>query len=267
MLIDTHTHVNFNEFEADTREVIERAFAHDVWMVNVGTKLETSKSAIALAEKYDEGVYATVGVHPIHLVDAITETSDYDVLRALATSSPKVVGIGEVGLDYYHTEGKSTAEIRALQMPAFRQAVRLAKELNLALVVHARGEKEAPYAVYDEILSILCEEGAVRGVAHCFGGTLEQAQAFIALGFNIGVTGIVTFKNAGQLQEIVKTIPLEHILIETDAPYLAPQAHRGERNEPSYVRFVAEEIAKLRDISFEKVALETTINARRMYII
>jgi len=283
MLIDTHTHVTFHEFKGESEEVVSRALEQEIWLVNIGTKLETSQAAIELAEKFEEGVYASIGIHPIHLIADITEsasfeghqssfttkkqTFNYDEFKKLAQSSSKVVAIGETGLDYYRLGDKNLEEVRKVQTEVFRQSIRLAKELNLALVVHGRGEADKPYAVYDEIIQIIKEEKISRGSFHCFGGTLEQAREIVELGFNIGVTGIVTFKNAQVLQTIVKSIPLENIVIETDAPYLAPDPYRGKRNEPSYVSYVAAKIAELREIPLEKVMEETTVNARRMYII
>jgi len=283
MLIDTHTHANFHEFEGETKEVIQRALDSGIWLVNIGTKFSTSKSAVEIAEQYEEGVYASIGIHPIHLIGDITEASviegheysftttkqefDYEGFKKLAQSSSKVVAIGETGLDFYRLGEKNLDEVRKIQTAVLRQSIKLAKELDLAVIIHGRGLPEDPYAVYDEIIQIIKEEKAERGSFHCFGGTLEQARQIVEIGFNIGVTGIVTFKNATMLHEIVTKIPLENIVIETDAPYLTPEPYRGKRNEPSFVSYVAAKIAELRGISIEKVAEETTVNARRMYII
>jgi TatD DNase family protein len=283
MLIDTHTHLNMHAFEGEEDELIKKCLDEDIWLVNVGTKLSTSQKAIELAERYDEGVYATIAIHPIHLHDDIEEydeldgkpytfttkkqSFDYDTFKALAQSSSKVVGIGETGLDIYRLEGKTREEVLADQEPVFRKSIKLAQELDLAVVVHGRGEANDPYGVYDDIIRILKEENAQRGVVHCFGGNVEQALQLAEMGFCIGVTGIVTFKNAQMLHDIVRAVPLESILIETDAPYLAPEPFRGKRNEPSYVKYVAEKIAELKGVSVDKIAQETTINARRMYII
>lgn len=283
MLIDTHTHTTFHEYKNDADEVVRRALENDTWLVNIGTQYATSEAAVATADRFDEGVYAAVGIHPIHLVGDITEsatfdgkdysfvtktqTFDYEKMRRIATSSSKVVAIGETGLDYYRLGEQTVGDFRKIQEPVFRDSIRLAKELNLALVVHGRGEAERPYAIYDELISIVKEQGVARGVFHCFGGTLEQAQKIVEMGLMIGVTGIVTFKKALELQEIVKTIPIEHLVIETDAPFLAPEPYRGKRNEPSYVQYVAKKIAEIRGVSFEQVAEVTTVNARRLYII
>jgi len=270
-------------FEGEEDEIIKRTLEEGIWLVNVGTKLSTSKKAIEIAERYEEGVYAAIAIHPIHLVDDITETDeiegkeysfttqqqvfDYEEFKKLAQSSHKVVGIGETGLDLYRLGDKSKEEVQALQEDVFRKSIRLANELNLAVVVHARGEAEDPYGVYDEIIKILIEEKAQRGVVHCFGGNVEQALKLAEIGFNIGITGIITFKNSAMLQDVVRALPLENIVIETDAPYLAPEPYRGKRNEPSYVKYIALKIAELKGVDLDKITKESTINARRMYII
>ncbi len=283
MLIDTHTHLNMKAFEGEEDALVRKCLEQDLWLVNVGTKESTSRKAIEIAERYEEGVYATIAIHPIHLIDDITEsdeingteysfttkqqTFEYDTFKKLAQSSSKVVGIGETGLDVYRLGDKTKEEVIALQEEPFRQSIRLANELNLAVVVHGRGAADDPYGVYDDIIRILKEEGAQRGVVHCFGGNVEQALQLAEMGFNVGVTGIVTFKNAQMLQDVVRAVPLENIVLETDAPYLAPDPYRGKRNEPSYLPYVARAVAALKGISEEKVADETTINARRMYVI
>lgn len=264
-IIDTHTHVHSKEFDADRAEVLKRAIESGMWLVNIGTDFEDSRAAIELAEKSEEGVYATVGIHPTSLVDEKTFIAEE--LRKLAQSSPQVVAIGETGLDFYRTSEEDLPAVKKIQEDAFRKSIRIANELNLALVVHARGSQKDPYGVYDLIHSILVEEKAGRGVIHCYGGNVEQAKKFVELGFNLGITGIVTFKNAEMLRQVVTSVPLENLVMETDAPFLAPEPHRGQRNEPSYLIEVAKKIAELKNISVEDVAAETTVNARRMYII
>ncbi len=268
MLIDTHTHVQSEEFTHEQDELILRTVEKDIWMVNVGTTLETSKQAITLAEKHEDGVYATVGVHPAYLIDEknpieYNETS----LRELAQSSPKVVAIGETGLDVYRLGSKTQEEVMKIQEPVFRSSITLARDLDVAVVVHARGTEQDPYGIYTDIIRILKEDRVARAVVHCFGGTVEQALMLAEMGYMIGVTGIVTFKNAHMTHDVVRAVPLENIVIETDAPYLAPEPYRGKRNEPAYVHYVAHKIAELKGVSQEKVASETTINARRLYVI
>lgn len=264
MLIDTHTHVNSKEFEEDKIEVIKKCLDQEIWMVNIGFDVASSKQAIHLSDHFDDGVFCSVGMHPDEL---IKEPFVKNVLKDLAKRSSKVVAIGETGLDYNRLVAGQEDMMKARQFDAFRKSIALAKELDLALVVHLRDSKENLGQAYDDAIKILTEEKAGRGVIHCFGGSPEQAKRFIELGFNIGITGIITFKNSKQLQDVVRQTPIENLVIETDAPYLTPEPHRGKRNEPSYVRLVAEKIADLKGLTFEQVAEETTVNARRMYVI
>lgn len=285
MLIDSHCHINFNAYKEDADEVISRSLSDNTWLVNIGSQYSTSQRTIKIAEKYHQGVYAVVGLHPIHLIDDITESViidgvkheiitkreefDYDKYQDLARSSKKVVGIGEVGLDYFNFDKNDVALAtkKNEQRAVFQKFISLADELGLPLVVHCRGHKDDPYGAYDDVLDIL--KGApkgVKGVIHCFGGNLSQAQSFIDLGFYIGFTGIITFKKKSEeLQEIVKKIPLEKILIETDAPFLSPEPYRGQRNEPLYVKFVAQKVAELKKISLAEIAESTTSNTRNLF--
>ncbi|MBU0612849.1 TatD family hydrolase [Patescibacteria group bacterium] len=276
MLIDTHTHVNFNSFKEDGRDVIDRALTNDIWLINVGSQYKTSLRAVNIANNYNQGVYAIVGLHPIHLFNMHVDESemefntreeefDKQTYTDLA-SNPKVVGIGETGLDYFHVpEGEDQKSVKQKQEEVFRAQLSLAMELDKAVTIHSRGTKDDPLGVYQDIMRIMKEYPGVRAVVHCYTGDVETAKQFIDLGLNISITGIVTFKNAKEVQEVAKEIPLEHILVETDAPYLAPDPHRGKRNEPSYVKFVAEKIAELKGISFEEVAETTTQNAKKLF--
>lgn len=265
MLIDTHTHVNSEQLSPNADQIIAECLAKEIWMVNIGTDFQSSKQAIELAEKNDEGVYASIGVHPTGLPD---ESFNFENFKELAKSSSKVVAIGETGLDYYRLKAEEdNTEIINQQKNTFRSCIRLANELDLALVVHLRSADREPHKAYDDALEILKEEKARRGVIHCYGGDVEHAQRFVELGFNLGITGIVTFKNALTLQNVVRMIPLEHLIIETDAPYLAPEPVRGSVNTPSNVVHIAAKMAELRGDSVERISEETTINARRMYVI
>lgn len=285
MLIDSHCHINFNAYKEDADDVIARSLAGGVWLINIGSQYSISKRTIKIADKYNEGVYAVVGLHPIHLIDDITESViidgvkheitthseefDYDKYKALARSSAKVVGLGETGLDYFYFD-KNDQDFKVkkdLQKEIFKQFINLAIELNLPLVMHCRGHKDDLYTVYDDILGIIkTANKQVRGVIHCFGGNLLQAREFMNLGFYIGFTGILTFKKKSEeLQKIVQEIPLEKILIETDAPFLSPEPYRGKRNEPSYVKFVAKKVAELKNLTLEEVAEVTTVNAKNLF--
>ncbi|MFA6533635.1 MAG: TatD family hydrolase [Patescibacteria group bacterium] len=288
MLFDSHCHINFNAYKDDAEEVIRRSLSKGIWLINIGSQLSTSARSIKIAEKYPEGVYAVVGLHPIHLTGDITESAtfngeeykfvtkqekfDYNKYKELALSSEKVVGIGEVGLDYYYFgENKLPAEeIKKVQRETLAGFIKLAGELDLPLVLHCRGNKGEPYGAYDDLLGILesrikNQESRIRGVIHCFGGNMEQAKKFVALGFFVGFTGIVTFKKAVELQAIVKELPLDRILVETDAPFLAPEPHRGTRNEPAFVEFVAEKVAELKGLSLAEVAAETFKNTKELF--
>lgn len=252
MFIDTHVHLNAEQYNEDLQDVIDRALVAGVnQMVVIGFDQKTIKRAIELAEEYDF-IYAVVGWHPVDAIDCTDE--DLQWIEELA-SHPKVVAIGETGLDYHWD--KSPKEI---QQQVFRKQIQLAQRVNLPLVIHNRDATE-------DVVRILQEEQAEKtgGVMHCFGGSVETAKTCIDMNFMISLGGPVTFKNAKKPKEVATEIPLEWLMIETDAPYLAPHPHRGKRNEPSLVPLVAEEIARLKGVSIEEVAQATTENAKRFY--
>jgi len=257
----------------------------------VGTHIGTSKKAIEVAEKYPEHIRAVIGLHPIHLVESeVDEEEDHfhshaeefdpAAYRVLAQSSPLVVGIGECGLDYYRLSTdhrlQTTADVIEHQKKTFRQHIELAQELDLGLVIHTRqGERARDSAssvgpnAYDDVHSILQSylpnSYLPRFVMHCFSGTMEHAKKFLDLGGYLSFTGIVTFKNAHDLREVIRQTPLERICIETDSPYLTPEPYRGKRNEPLNVIEVAKTIAKVKGISLEEVAEQTTANALSIF--
>jgi len=252
MLIDSHAHLEMSEFAQDRKEVIQRA--HDegvVYIITVGIDIEACKKAIALAEEF-EYVYAIVGIHPHNAKDINEET--YFLLRNL-TQHNKVCALGEIGLDFFRNLSPHNVQIKR-----FGELIGLARELKLPIVVHDRN-------AHKETLSILKEEKAfeVGGVVHCFSGDYEMASKCFDMGFYISIPGTVTFRKASSLQELVKRIPLERILIETDAPFLAPVPFRGKRNEPSYVRYVADKIAQIKNLDFEEVASVTSKNAKSLF--
>jgi TatD DNase family protein len=252
MLFDTHVHLNAEQFNEDLQEVIDRAIAEGVTnMVVVGFDEITIKKALELAESYDF-LYASVGWHP---VDAIDMTQDHlDWLKELA-GNPKVVALGEMGLDYYWD--KSPKEI---QKEVFRKQIRLAKEVQLPIIIHNRDATA-------DIVEILKEEnaGEVGGIMHCFSGSVETALECIEMNFLISLGGPVTFKNAKKPKEVAVEIPLDRLLVETDCPYLTPHPYRGKRNEPAYVKLVAEQIAELKGLTLEEVAEETAKNAKKLF--
>ena len=252
-LVDTHTHLNDKKFAGQEAAVIERARENGVTrLINMGDTLASSEKAVTLAAAY-EGVYAGVGIHP---EEAFPMTSREDDILAAWTEQPRVVAIGEIGLDYYW---EKDAGKRQLQQQVFIRQLDLARQLHLPVCVH---DREA----HGDTLAILKKEGrGIRGVMHCFSGSWEMAQELLKMGWYIGVDGPLTFKNAARLPEIVQKFPLEHLLVETDAPYMAPVPMRGRQNEPSYVRYVAEKVAEIKGISVDMVAKQTSRNAEELY--
>jgi|SRR3989344_214028 len=274
---DVHTHVQFAAFREDYDEVISRALEKNIWLVNVGTQKNTSQKAIDFANSYPEGVFATVGLHPIHTEasfhdadelgegeGAETFTSrgeefDIELYKKMAENS-KAVAIGECGLDYYRIENK---ESRIKQEKAFRSQIELAIELKKPLMIHCR-------EAFGELIKILNSCFLIRnssmdsqGIIHFFSGSKDDAKILMDLGFSFSFGGVITF--ARQYEELVKYIPLEKILLETDAPYVAPVPYRGKRNEPSYVIEVAKKLAEIKSLDIEAVAAATTENAERIF--
>jgi TatD DNase family protein len=253
MLIDSHTHLYDPVFDADRDEVLRRARDAGVRAaVSVGCDLDTSRRAVELADRTEE-IYATVGVHP-HEVKHLDDTT-LDRLRELA-GHEKVVGYGEIGLDYYYLHSP-----KKTQQERFRLQIKLAKTLGLPIVVHSRDAKE-------DTLAILSEEGAgsVGGVLHCFTGDLETARAAIGMNFYISFSGVLTFANAGALRDVARVLPLDRVMIETDCPYLTPVPHRGRRNEPANVRLTARTLAELHPSQIpDEVMRITADNAARLF--
>jgi TatD DNase family protein len=243
-IIDSHAHLQFEEYAAELDGVLARAQEAGVEaIVNVGTDLASSRAAIALAERFSQ-LYATVGLHP-H--EAATFTPDVGKALADLARHPKVVAIGETGLDYYYQHSP-----REAQQAAFRAQLELAQAVNLPVVVHSRDAKE-------ETLGLLAEAAPARkGVLHCFTGDLEMARRAITMGFYISFSGILTFKNAGPLREVAGALPLESLLIETDCPFLTPTPCRGKRNEPALVVRVAEQLAELKSSTPTETVRSTT---------
>jgi TatD DNase family protein len=279
MLIDTHAHLDYPDFADDLDEVIGRAVGAGVArIITIGTGIESSRRALALAEKYPE-VYAVVGVHPTNVQD---EVEDFlSELRELA-EHPRVAAIGETGLDYHHLpseELQSSPAIAALQAEvsqnteaavmdgayksaqaeAFRVQLDLAVALELNVVIHQRD-------AWDDTLEILRPyTGRIRGVFHCFGNRPDQALEVIELGHLVSFTGTVTFKNASLVRETAFRVPEDSFMVETDCPYLAPVPHRGKRCEPAYTRLIAEQIAQERDVPLEVIARQTTATAEKFF--
>ncbi len=252
MLIDTHAHLEMREFDDDREDVIRRAREAGVeYIVTIGTTIESSRDAVLLAEKYDF-IYAAVGIHPHEVKDILHPA--YEVIRHFAQHE-KVVAYGEIGLDYHYEHSPRNDQKRK-----FRDMLREARQLDLPVIIHDRD-------AHDDALRILSEEWSpdLGGVMHCFSGDAAMAKKAIEMGFSISIAGPVTFPKAESLREVVRQIPIEHLLIETDAPYLAPQPMRGKRNEPAFVRNTAEAVAKIKGLAYDDVARITSFNAMQLF--
>ncbi len=248
MFVDIHCHLSFPEFDQDRLEVIERLKNNMIsLLVDPGTDVASSRKSIELAQRFDF-IYANVGLHPHEATNPVSE-SVFEELAHLARQ-PKVVAIGEIGLDYHYPDYNPSA-----QQAACREMLRLARSLDLPVVIHCRD-------AWQDMLLILSEENhsALRGVMHCFSGDMEIAETCIRKGFKLSVPGTVTYKRS-LLPEVVRAVSLDDLLTETDAPYLAPVPHRGKRNEPAYVRTVTEAIARIREIPLEAAATAIAKNA------
>lgn len=308
--IDCHAHVNFPVYDTDRAEVITRAHTEGVAMINVGTTLDASRDIVALAEQYESGVYAIVGMHPLHVKyeKAVTDSNDsstipkeaeqetvdqvvaaMDIPPPSSTSTPahyshdytehfdevefeklishpKVVGVGECGIDIFRLSPEldnetDRAALLKLQETVFRKQIQLAVKYDKPIMIHARES-------YKKILEILDEEfithGAkLRGNAHFFAGTVEEAQAFLDRGFTVSFTGVITF--AKQYEDLVRCVPLEKMLSETDCPFVAPAPHRGKRNEPVFVKEVVKKIAEIKGLALETVEKTLLENAKRQF--
>lgn len=252
MLIDSHAHLEMTEFKKDLEAVIQRAKESGVeYIFTVGTEKKDWKRAVEIADSHPS-IYAILGVHPHNAKEIDDQT--YSTLKELCRNG-KVKAYGEIGLDFFRNLSP-----RDIQLKRFREQIGLAKELDLPIVVH---DREA----HRETLEILKLEKAEEsgGIIHCFSGDYEMAKACLDMGFYISIPGSITFKNAEGFREIVERIPLESLLVETDAPFLTPEPFRGKRNEPSYVRYTAQKVAEIKKVSLEKVAEITTENALRVY--
>lgn len=281
MFIDTHAHVNFAAFKDDADEVIRRSLDNNTWMILVGSELKTSARALSYANKYEKGVYAAIGLHPVHLENGPVDTGeegdnsgfiahaeefDYGSYEKMAKFE-KVVAIGEIGLDYYHLDPtKDMQVIKKKQQEIFAQQLLLARSLDLPAIIHCR-------QAHDDLLLILTEfrkeyghlipADRPWGVIHCFSGDEDLAWKYFRLGLLISFTGLITFSK--QWDDLIRKIPLDKLMIETDTPYMTPEPYRGQRNEPILVQYVANRIADIRGINLEKVAEITTATARNFF--
>lgn len=251
MLVDTHAHLDDLKYENDLDEVVTRAGQYGVTrIISMGDTMAASLNAVKIAEKY-EGVFAGAGVHPQEALTLMD--GDYDILAQLMTL-PKVKVLGEIGLDYYYENAS-----REKQQEIFIRQLDVARQMHMPVSIHDRD-------AHGDTMAILKKEGkGLTGSIHCFSGSWEMAKELLKMGWFLGVDGPLTFKNAAKLPEIIAKIPLDRLLLETDSPYLAPVPKRGRRNEPAYVKYIAEKVAEIRNISFEEVAKQTTFNAVNLF--
>ena len=252
-LIDTHAHIDGEAFDADRAAVVDRALENGVEaIINMGDTLESSARSVQLTEEFP-AVYAGVGVHP---EEAFPMTGADDDRLAAWAALPKVVAIGEIGLDYYW---EKDSEKRELQKRIFIRQLDMARQLHLPVCIHDRD-------AHGDTLAILKTEGrGIRGVLHCYSGSMETARELLKLGWYLGIDGPLTFKNAAKLPEIVRALPADRILVETDCPYMTPAPFRGKRNEPAFVKYIAQRAAEIRAESPEEFSIKTRQNARDLY--
>ncbi len=278
MLFDTHAHLNFEAFNDDWREVAKRALDAGISIINVGSNLETSKKAVEIAEEFSSGVWAAVGLHPIHVLDENFSASGGDLAEYEKLSAhPKVVALGEVGLDYYRLpttirlEGANGAildkqvrtpeEIKNLQKNLLTKFFELSVTTKLPLIIHCREAHEDMVNLLENFNKPRGPDA--RGVMHCFSGSWDDARRYLNLGFLISFTGVITF--AHYEGEVLKKVPPNKVIVETDCPYLAPEPHRGKRNEPLYVEYVARELARVKEMSYKDICDQTTKNALDLF--
>ena len=252
MLIDTHAHLDMEDYNDDLDKVIERALECGInHIISVGIDFSSSVKALELADRYDF-IFSTIGYHPHNADD-----TDFDNIKGLSelASESKVVAWGEIGLDFFRNRSKPEKQIEV-----FEQQLEMANQTNLPVIIHDRD-------AHTELLDILNKNKGLnnRGVIHCFSGDFELAMVFIDMGYYISIPGTVTYKNANKVQDVAARIPIDRILVETDAPFLTPVPKRGKRNEPSFVAYTAREIARLRDMDFDEFAKQSSRNAKRLF--
>lgn len=276
MLIDTHCHLNFAAYKDDIDEVVQRTLDDGMKVINVGSQYSTSQRALKLAEQYPGQMYAAIGLHPVHLFEMYVDEEEMpfktreeefkaDDYEELAKGKP-VVAIGEMGIDYFHKpEQVVTEEFETKQKWTFFRGIRLAQKLGVPVIIHTRGAKEQPAKAYDDMLEVVKESGYTNAVVHCFTENWAIAKKILDAGLMISFTGIITFPKTKKLEEVVKKTPLDRMMVETDAPYLAPQMVRGKRNEPRFVRYVADRIAEVKKLDYEEVEAATTENATKFF--
>ncbi|MCR5098357.1 MAG: TatD family hydrolase [Lachnospiraceae bacterium] len=257
MIFESHAHYEDRKFDSDRVELLSMMKKKNIGtIINVGTTLELSRASIDLAHEYDF-IYAAVGVHPGD-IECLEETPDgLEQLRAMAESEKKVVAIGEIGLDFYWEKDEA---VRERQRYWFLQQLDLARQVDLPVIIHSRDANEETYNIMKEAAA-----QGTHGVIHCYSGSPEMAEQYVKLGYYIGIGGVVTFKNGKKLKETAKRVPLENILVETDAPYMAPEPFRGERNDSTFLPYVIKQISELREMTVDEVMEVTRENGRRLF--
>jgi TatD DNase family protein len=271
-LIDTHCHLNFNAYKDDLDAVIQRTLDAGMRVINVGSQSSTSQRAVDMAKQYPGKFFAAVALHPLHLFETYVDEVEIPFKTREEVFDPQfygdlvkhpgVVAIGECGLDYFRVpEGVDEATFTKKQKETFLQQINLAQEHDLPLILHVRASKTEPNRAYLETLEVLQHAGYNRGVVHCYTADIDTARKFLDAGFHISFTGIITFPNAKELLPVVQFVPMDRIMVETDAPYLSPQPVRGKRNEPLYVQYVAQKIAEVKGLQVSAVEAQTTENA------
>lgn len=279
MFIDTHAHINFNAYKNDSDSVIRESLREDVWMILVGSEYKTSRRGLEMANKYERGVYSAVGLHPLHLeeINAKDDKGEYDFTTRAEEFNyeayeklakfEKVVAIGEIGLDYYHIALNSdTANIKKKQKQVFLEQIRLARNLDLPVIIHCR-------QAHDDMIALLMEykqnnkeifpKDRPWGVMHCFSGNEDLAWKYFSLGLLISFTGLITFSKSWD--DLIRKIPDNKFMIETDCPFMTPEPYRGKRNEPILVKYVAKRISEIRNISIDKIAEISFNNAKKLF--
>lgn len=255
MLFDTHAHYDDKRFDPDRDELLASLPAHDIGLIlNPGCDVETSRKAVSYAQKY-AFVYAAVGIHPENINESWN--NDLSVIQELAQTEPKVRAVGEIGLDYYWEKDEHA---RARQQVVFARQMELARELDMPVIVHDRD-------AHGDCMEITRRYPEVRGVYHCYAGSVEMARELLRLGYYLSFTGVITFKNARRAIEVIREVPIDRLMIETDAPYMAPEPFRGRRNSSLYVYRMAETIAEIKGMSVEEVERITTENGKRLFAI
>lgn len=245
MLVDTHAHLNFEAFESDWKTITQKCLSQEISVINVGSNYKTSCKAVETAEFFDEGVFAAIGMHPIHAKEETFVKENFEKLA----KSKRVVAIGEIGLDRFKDYGFFFEQ----QEEILLEQLKLAKNLGLPVIIHCR-------MAHEDLIPILNSHLPIKGVIHCFTGTWEEAQKYLKMGFYLGINGIMYKLD---LKEVIEKVPLERLLLETDSPYLGP--NKNERNEPLLVKQIAKEIARIKNISFDEVAQATTLNAQTLF--